>query len=144
MIIYTPFLLQALAMMFDEFYFHHRRGLPSWERIGHPIDTVSVLVCYIYVLVQPYDSNELWIYITLCGISCLLITKDEFVHTRECEASENWLHALLFVLHPISFLSAGLLWQQNDLDFLKIQTLLISFFLIYQILYWGRYGKRQS
>ena len=38
--------LQGLAMLVDELLFHRRRGLPRWERIGHPIDTLSVLACY--------------------------------------------------------------------------------------------------
>ena len=37
---------QAALMMVDELHFHRRRGLPRWERIGHPLDTATVLVCY--------------------------------------------------------------------------------------------------
>jgi len=25
----------------DEFYFHRRRGLPRWERLAHPLDTMT-------------------------------------------------------------------------------------------------------
>lgn len=140
-----PFLLQGVAMFFDEYYFHRKRGLPLWERIGHPLDTLSVVVSYAFLyLNQPSDSN-LKIYIALCAFSCILITKDEFVHTELCEARENWLHAVLFVLHPISFLSAGIIWKENlNPNLIALQPVFIFVFMIYQILYWSFYGKHND
>ncbi len=137
-----PIGLQGVAMFFDEFYFHHKRGLPLWERIGHPIDSFFVFLCYFFIYLNSPTPDNLKIYIALCAFSCLLITKDEFVHTKHCEAKENWLHALLFVLHPITFLAAGMIWvaQPND-PFLLIQSSIIFVFMLYQIFYWGFYGK---
>lgn len=138
-----PFLFQGAVMFFDEFYFHRKRGLPMWERIGHPVDTFSVFVCYGYLLYFPFNLSNLYVYAGLCLFSCLLITKDEFIHTEVCEARENWLHSLLFVLHPICFLAAGLFWWQGVLvDFLKIQTLVILAFMAYQIIFWSVKWKR--
>jgi phosphatidylserine synthase len=141
-ILLLPIGIQGLAMFFDEFYFHHKRGLPRWERIGHPIDTFSVLICYLYLLLnQPTDAN-LKIYIGLCLFSCLLITKDEFIHTEKCEAKENWLHAILFILHPITFLAAGVLWiQKSETILFTVQSVVIFSFMIYQIVYWSFHGK---
>lgn len=133
-LLFVPFILQAICMVVDEFYFHEKRGLLLWEKIGHPLDTLTVLGCYSYLI---FGSVELNIYLLLCGISCIFITKDEFVHTVECPAAENWLHAMLFLLHPLSFLSAYLLWQQGDLAFLKIQTVVILIFMFYQTLRWS-------
>jgi len=99
-----PMILQGIAITFDELYFHRRRGLPLWERIGHPIDTLFVLFCYLFILLnlnEPTETN-IKIYAVLCIFSCLLITKDEFIHTEKCEAMENWLHSILFILHPIT------------------------------------------
>ena len=140
-----PFVLQAAAMFFDEFYFHRKRGLPLWERIGHPLDTLSVVFCYAFLSFRlPTDFN-LKVYIGLCAFSCLLITKDEFIHTEVCEASENWLHSVLFVLHPISFLSAGIIWMQNhNPNLILLQPVFIFFFMIYQIIYWSFYGKHSD
>jgi hypothetical protein len=134
----TPFLLQGLAMFFDEFYFHHRRGLPKWERIGHPLDTFSVAICYSFLFFQSPTDFNIKVYIGLCAFSCLLITKDEFVHTELCEARENWLHAVLFVLHPISFLSAGIIWKDGlNPTLIALQPIIILAFMFYQILYWS-------
>ncbi|MBC7420456.1 MAG: hypothetical protein H7328_06975 [Bdellovibrio sp.] len=141
--LYLPFALQGLAMMFDEFYFHHRRGLARWEKVGHPLDTLTVLACYLFLFTQPYSATNMNIFIGLAVFSCLFITKDEWVHTEVCSAEENWLHAILFVLHPVCFLAASLVWKdQIDQSFLLIQSTIIFLFMIYQILYWSFNWKK--
>ncbi len=143
-LLFIPFALQGIAMFFDEFYFHRKRGLPLWERIGHPLDTLSVFICYLFISLAGFSETNLYIYIGLCAFSCLLITKDEFVHTELCDAKENWLHAVLFVLHPITFLSAGYIWFKNlNADFLSLQPVVIFLFMIYQILYWSPLWKNK-
>lgn len=150
-----PFALQAILMFFDEGYFHIRRGLPKWERIGHPIDTLSVLACMAFILFIPYSKTALAIYIVLASFSSILVTKDEFVHKDHCPATENWLHAVLFTLHPITLTCAGFMWPvvQNAevtpwiarwLDrpdilslFLQMQFVTMIFFLFYQIVFWN-------
>ncbi len=150
-----PFALQALAIALDEGVFHIKRGLPLWERIGHPLDTLSVLVCMLFVLWIPYSPGALKIYIGLAIFSSILITKDEFVHKHHCPGTEQWLHALLFILHPITLTAAGLIWPVAQgasvapwlarfLDnppqlalFLKMQAILMSCFLTYQIIFWN-------
>lgn len=142
-------------MIFDEGYFHMRRGLPKWERIGHPIDTFSVLICMGFVLFVPFSKNALILYIILAAFSSLLVTKDEFVHKDHCPASENWLHAVLFTLHPITLTAAGFMWPvvqsvevtpwiANWLNsptqlllFLQIQFGAMTLFLFYQIIFWS-------
>ncbi len=145
MLLIAPFALQGLAMFFDEFYFHRRRGLPKWERIGHPLDTLSVVICYAFLFFQAPTDLNMKIYIGLCAFSCLLVTKDEFVHTEVCDASENWLHAVLFVLHPISFLAAGIIWKDGlNPTLIAMQPILITFFMFYQIIYWSFIWKPLS
>lgn len=131
---YFPFFLQGILMFVDEFYFHEKRGLPLWEKVGHPLDTLSVFSCYSYLL---WGQGELSIYIILAGASCLFITKDEFVHKQNCPAIEQWLHSLLFILHPLCFLCAYLLWKDSEIFFLQIQTLIILIFMFYQALRWS-------
>jgi hypothetical protein len=150
-----PFVLQALAIGIDEVWFHRRRGLPRWERIGHPIDTLSVLLCLGYVLFVPYSKQAILPYALLAVFSSLMVTKDEFVHKEHCPASEQWLHAILFILHPIALLSAGLIWpasqgietaawisswlaQKNFLHlFLVGEFFSMTLFMMYQIVYWN-------
>lgn len=154
-----PFALQALAIFFDEGYFHVRRGLPKWERIGHPLDTLTVLVCMGYVLWVPFSTKTLVLYVALAVFSSIFVTKDEFVHKDHCPASENWLHAILFTLHPITLTSAGFIWpvvQNVDvapwiarlLDhkemlrlFLKGQFFAMAAFMTYQIVFWNLIWK---
>ncbi len=150
-----PFALQALAIALDEGVFHVRRGLPKWERIGHPLDTLSVLVCMGYVLFVPFSGKALALYIVLAAFSSILVTKDEFVHKEHCPASENWLHAVLFILHPITLTCAGFIWPvvqgmevtpwiarwlsepESLRFFLQVQFAAMTVFLVYQIVFWN-------
>ncbi len=150
-----PFLLQALAIAVDEGVFHYKRGLPLWERIGHPLDTLGTLVCMLFVLFVPYSPLALKVYIGLAIFSSLLITKDEFVHKEHCPGAEQWLHATLFVLHPITLLAAGLIWPASQGEetahwlspwienpsrlalFLQMQAGAMALFLTYQIVFWN-------
>lgn len=134
----TVFLLQGSLMAVDEFYFHHKRGLKKWERIGHPLDTLTVIACYLFVLLVPYETQAMPIYVSLVIFSSLFITKDEFVHAQECSPTEHWLHAMLFVIHPIVLGVVGWLWiQGSDRPLLWIQLGITSAFLLYQTVYWS-------
>lgn len=142
LILTVPFAFQGAVMLFDELYFHRKRGLPRWERIGHPLDTLSVLFCYLFLNLFNPSAFNMNIYIGLCVFSCLFVTKDEVVHTEKCEAKENWLHSLLFILHPIAFFAAGTLWQRGiGPNFLFALVLTSFLFMIYQILYWSFFEK---
>ncbi len=143
--LFLPITLQAVAMVFDELYFHRKRGLKKWEQLGHPIDTFFVFLCYFFILKNDPSELNLKIYIGLCALSCLIITKDEFVHTVECDALENWLHAVLFVLHPITFLAAGYIWIKNlNSTFLMVQPIVLFSVMLYQFFYWRFYEKSKQ
>ena len=151
LLIFLPFLVQAVCIFFDEYVYHLKRGLPRWERIGHPLDTFSVLACFLFVLFIPYSPAGIKYYVGVALMSCVLITKDEFVHKHVCPASEQWLHALLFVNHSILLSVLGVLWPSLTGEplftwlpnssmiwvFLWSQTLLTALFLFYQIVYWN-------
>lgn len=150
-----PFFLQALAIGIDESYFHVKRGLPKWERIGHPIDTFCFLICLLFTLWMPFTEFNLKVYIALAVVSCIMVTKDEFVHTHHCPALENWLHAFLFILHPITLIVACCMWpviQGQEVPvwlthlfceptqlyrILLGQALFITLFFFYQIIFWN-------
>jgi len=153
--IFVPFFLQALLIGLDEFVFHVKRGLPKWEKIGHPLDTLSVIICFLFVLWAPFSLGTMKVFIALAIFSCLMVTKDEFVHKHHCPASENWLHATLFVLHPIVLALTGMIWAATygiespqwifswltNPSILKtvlvVQTILLSIFFLYQVIFWN-------
>jgi hypothetical protein len=155
LLILFPFCLQAVVITFDEAYFHLKRGLPRFERIGHPIDTLSVVACFAFVLLVPFSAASLKVYIALSLFSCLLVTKDEFIHKHHCPAAEHWLHALLFLNHPILLTALGLIWpllsgsatiswliswQEHLLPlqiFIYAQALFALIFMLYQTIYWN-------
>ena len=137
MILYLPFIIQALLMGIDE-GLHMKRGLGLWERLGHPLDTLTVFIPLAYIAIREYAPNFLTVFIILAAFSCLFITKDEFVHTAECKGFESWLHSLLFILHPVVFFCAFLLWRDHPEDqFIQFQPLVVGIFMLYQILRWS-------
>jgi hypothetical protein len=154
-VFFIPFLVQAIAIGFDEVYYHIRRGLPRWERIGHPLDTLSVCACLFFAWFFPFTTLNMKIYIALAIFSCLMVTKDEFVHKHHCPVGEHWLHALLFINHPLMLTSAGLMWAAGAKEaapnwllsyvtqpeifspFLLGQASFALFFFFYQTIYWN-------
>ena len=134
-----PAVLQGLAMFADEFVFHRKRGLPRWERLGHPLDTLTAALCYGWLVAVPANHpHALGIYVGLCAFSCLFITKDEFVHAKLCEPLETWLHSLLFVLHPIVFLGFGVIWHSGAEAWVLKGALGSTLAVFaYQLLYWN-------
>jgi len=144
-LLYIPFLVQACVISFDEFYFHIKRGLPRWERIGHPLDTFSLVLCLAFVIFFSYSKALIFPFVVLGTFSCLLVTKDEFVHKEHCNAKEQWLHALLFLNHPLVLISMGLMWGQGRhfIPFLTLQLVFVVFFCLYQIIYWNLVWKEK-
>ncbi len=140
----VPLVLQGAAMIVDEGYFHRRRGLPRWERIGHPLDTVTIVACLAWLLVvDPGAPYAVPGYVALAVVSSLFVTKDEAVHARECSAGEHWLHALLFVLHPIVLGAVAILWSRGEITFVWVQLALALGFLAHQVLYWNVWRGRR-
>ena len=142
-LIIAVFLLQGLLMTFDEFYFHHRRGLPRWERIGHPVDTLSVIACLSMTLSHRTPVAEV-IFWSLAVISCIVITKDEFVHAKLCDGGEHWVHSVLFGLHPVVLIGAFLAWQAELRAILVIETTAAVLFCVYQIIFWNFIWKQRQ
>jgi hypothetical protein len=149
-VLLVPFLVQGAAIVFDEFYFHRKRGLPRWERLGHPLDTLSQISVFLFAwAVAPTTTNaRLW-FIALAVFSSLLVTKDEWVHTKLCSSAEHWLHSLLFILHPTVMGCTYLLWpllhngNSSVRTFLAGELLLVVSFFVYQVLYWGFLWNRK-
>ena len=133
-----PVALQGLAMVVDEVWFHRRRDLPRWERIGHPLDTVTLIGCLVWLLAaRPGDSTALGVYVGLAIFSTLFVTKDEWVHAKACSAGEQWLHSILFVLHPIVLAAFAVTWWSGDRALLVGQLAITLGFLTYQVVYWN-------
>ncbi len=125
-------------MVVDEFYYHKQRGLPLWEKIGHPLDTLTVLACFTCTSLYPPTEALLSVFIGMSAFSCLFVTKDEYVHHLYCSAGEQWMHSLLFILHPWCLLLAGWMWRLGGFEnILTSQTLLLFIFMIYQTIYWN-------
>jgi len=153
-----PFAVHAGATLVDEFVFHYRRGLPRWERIGHPLDALTALFCLAWVFFAPINGTTVTVYVAAAVFSCLFVTKDEWVHTRQCSAGEHWLHGILFLCHSLVLVAAGLIWpalhgeaflwgaaseaerQILQAGFIGFMSLGFVFFL-YETVYWNWFWK---
>ena len=148
LVLFLPFLLQGLAMGVDELWFHPRRTLARREWAGHALDTAVFLACLAVPILFPPTPAHLGLYAGLGAFSCLLITKDEFVHHVACPGGEHWIHAVLFILHPLVLVGTALLWiasaggaQGLPLPpmgaagtLLRLQAILVGAFLGFQLL----------
>ncbi len=110
--------------------------MPRWERWGHPLDTIFLILPLSLLVFIP--TLPLWIYILTAAFSCLFITKDEWVHSQHCNAFENWLHAVLFVLHPLVLVFAWLVHLEQPALILWMLPPM-GIFLVYQLIYWNFY-----
>ena len=124
-----PIALQAVAMLVDEGVFHRRRGLPRWERIGHPLDTLTFVACLVWLLA----GGGMHGYLALAVGSTIFVFKDEPIHAELCSRGEHVLHIVLFVLHPL------VLWAFTRVPhaMLVVQLAVTLAFLGYQIIYWN-------
>ena len=138
----APALAQAIAMAIDEGYFHRRRGLPRWERLGHPVDTATVALAYAWLALAPPTPAHAAVFAAIALASCLVVTKDEWIHARVCAPGEHWLHAVLFVLHPIAFAGVAVLWWRGLPWPARAQVALALAFATYQLVYWSPRWKR--
>jgi hypothetical protein len=140
---WASFSIQGILMVVDEFYFHWKRKLPKWERLGHPVDTFFYLIPL--SILRFCESNTTWqiTYIACAVVSSLVITKDEWVHREESPATEQWLHSLLFLLHPVVLITAFFVWSesQSQMHFQWVWALIFIFW-IYQIIFWNFYADR--
>lgn len=145
-----PFALQGLAMGADEFGFHRRRAVPRWEWLGHVLDTLVFLGCLALPLLLAPTPAHVRLFAALAVGSCLLITKDELIHQRLCSGGEHWLHAVLFILHPVVLIATAMLWLGAGAPepvagraMLLLQALLVAGFLALQVVS-GAGRKRQA
>ena len=138
-----PFALQGLILIGDEFFCHHRRVLRTWERRGHPVDTLSFILVLLLTFVLTPNVFNAKMFAAAAFVSCLIVTKDEWEHSELCRGFENWLHAWLFMLHPTALGWAGYLWW-NGIGREALLTAIVSasIFLLYQIVYWNLWRAR--
>lgn len=134
----APLLAQAALILVDEFHFHRKRGLPRWERIGHPLDTLTLAAGLAFTLLVPISVAAVVIFAAWSVFSCVFVTKDEWVHASLCGGGEHWVHAMLFIAHPLVFLSVGWMWAQGmEPAYRYVPLALMLLFFLHQIVYWN-------
>jgi hypothetical protein len=155
-----PLAVQGLAILVDEFYFHFARGLPRWERIGHPLDTFTVLAPILWLIFTPPSETNLTVFLAAAAFSCFFVIKDEFVHAGLCVPAEHVNHAVLFIAHPLVFAALALLWPlyhepagglspalawlehfRGLESALPAQAAVLGFYMMYQAVYWNLIWK---
>jgi hypothetical protein len=113
-----PLIAQALAIFVDEFYFHFAPGQRRWERIGHPLDTFTVLAPVLWLMVSAPCERNLIIYTLAAVFSCCFVIKDELVHADRCAPAEHANQAAAVALNMIyQALYWNLIWKAPAAQF---------------------------
>jgi hypothetical protein len=133
--------LHGMVTVVDE-GFHRGRGLPRWERIGHPLGTLTIAGCLSWLLAVPRaeaTAVTLPLYLVLAAGSTWFVVKDEVVHAQapRCTAGERMAHAMLFVLHPAALAAFAYLWWIDASALLVGQLGVALAFMAYQAIYWN-------
>ena len=156
-ILLFPFVILGIVTSFDELYYHRKRGLPRWERLGHPLDLLSFVFCWGWMATHDFNDVNLCIYIALSVFACVLSTKDEWVHTELCPPGEQWMHSMMFMFNPMVFFCGGFIWAcapstlplptnhwqetaQLLYPLIPLNAVGYIFLLIYNFTYWHRRG----
>ncbi|MGZ3697942.1 MAG: hypothetical protein ACXWPM_10810 [Bdellovibrionota bacterium] len=101
--------LQLLLFLVDEFAFHRKRGLSGAERWGYPLDLLSIIMGLSFPLFIPYTNSTKLAFGIVFLLSLFIVTKDT-IRNRSCTGGEHWVHAWLFMLHPLVLILAGASW----------------------------------
>ncbi len=142
---FVPMAIQLAAFSVDELHFHRRRGLPAWERWGHPLDALGLGACVAITLALPFSRGALELYVVASIVSSLLITKDEWVHARRCPGGEFWCHAILFLVHPLVLISVGILWAREGARAARGALLAAAIACaVYQAVYWNVFRRNET
>lgn len=135
--------IQTVLMLIDEAYYHQRRGLSRLEQWGHVADAlIFATALAIPGFFSPTTTTIFW-YAAAVIVSSLVITKDEWIHTRACEGGEHWVHAVLFVIHAPILIGIGWLWYQGYPSFLfQAYSTLVIVVAVAQLIYGRMHGYR--
>ena len=132
-------------MLADERIFHRERALGEWESWGHVADSAAFAAALAPAALLAPTRGAALLYAGLALASTALVTKDEWIHARECGGAEQWLHAALFAAHPCVFLSIGALWARGEGAPLRAGLpVAVAAYSFYQWFYWiggGRFRK---
>ena len=140
-------LLQAALMLVDERVFHRERALGQWESWSHVADSAAFAAALAPAALLAPTQGAALAYAALALASTALVTKDEWIHARECGGTEQWLHALLFALHPCVLIAIGASWARGEGGLLRAGLpVAVAGYSFYQWRYWigGRRFRRET
>lgn len=128
--------MQGILLLYDDVVLHRRRGLPRWERAGHPIDAFFFSLP-IAIAAFGGPTTPSGVYWTLSFLSCIIILKDEWVHVGRIGALEATIHAALFVIHPVTLVAAWRLAQTGETLGLVLAWIALLGVVSFQTIYWN-------
>jgi hypothetical protein len=74
----------------------------------------------------------------LSVLSCLIILKDEWVHAGRVSGFEGFLHASLFLIHPVTLYWLLQVWQNEDRGPIRWIALGLLGFAVMQFGLWNQ------
>jgi len=136
---------QTGLMLVDESVYHRRRGLGVWESWGHAADSVAFAAALAPAALLAPTRGAALLFTALAVFSAALVTKDEWIHARECVPAEHWVHSLLFVMHPCVLIAVAALWARGEGRLLRLGLPALALgYAGYQWLYWIGLGHARA
>ncbi|MDE2141895.1 MAG: bifunctional 2-polyprenyl-6-hydroxyphenol methylase/3-demethylubiquinol 3-O-methyltransferase UbiG [Elusimicrobia bacterium] len=128
---------QGALMLVDEFFLHRERALGEWESWGHAADSAVFAAVLVLPACFAPTARATAAYAAGAVFSTLMVTKDEWIHARECGPFEQWVHSLLFALHPCVLIGIAALWILGEAAAARAALpLVVAAFSAYQWIYW--------
>lgn len=137
--------VQGTLSLLDEALFHRWRVLGRTESWSHVFDTgFFALTISMPAFLTP-TKTRLALFVLGALISSVGITKDNWIHERECSPGEQWIHSLLFVLHPLVLATLAWLWLEQKNPELRGACFLGALAgVTYQFTYWIGLGHAEQ
>ncbi|MCB9091414.1 MAG: hypothetical protein H6621_09740 [Halobacteriovoraceae bacterium] len=135
--------LHVLLLNLDEYLFNKKRGHSPYETVSVISDGILFLIPLLIATFVTYSESWVWTYKILAGLSMLSVVKNEFFY-RNLEVKERFIHACLYVLHPMILFTFYESWTHNYFKehtyFWMVQILYFGLgmkMVIYQLIYWN-------
>jgi hypothetical protein len=128
--------IQGMLLVYDELVLHRQRGLPRWERMGHPVDAFCFSLPIGFAACRGAETSPN-VYFGLSLLSSLVILKDEWVHVGRIGGLEATVHAALFVIHPVTLMTAWELAKTGQTFGLLLAWVALLGVVLFQGVYWN-------
>ena len=135
--------LHVCLLNLDEHYYNKKRQHSKYEIVSVITDGFLFLLPLLLATFVTFDEKWVILYKTIAGISMVSVVKNELFY-KGLEVQERFIHACLYVLHPILLFNFYESWKlnyfQSNYYFWMFQLVYVALgvkTVSYQLIYWN-------